>query len=92
MKKILTVLIALSVFGTAEAVSVRPIYTPTTQAYNRGYNNGYRYGYSSGKSHERNVIAKKMIGTGLVVIGAVVIYNILTDKPVNKPVRTSVRF
>lgn len=92
MKKTLAIIATLTTIGTANAVTVRPAPITPNQAYNAGYNNGYRYGYTSGKSHERDVIMKRTIGAGLIVIGAVVLYNIATHKPVNQPVRTSVRF
>lgn len=47
---------------------------PVVNQYQQGYNNGYR----EGKSHERDKIVRKAVGTTMVVVGAFIVYKAIT--------------
>jgi len=78
MKKLLIALTLALTVGTANARTPR-----LTPIYNIGYHNGYQYGYhngyNNGKNDERDKWERAIVATALISVGAIIIYNVVTN-------------
>lgn len=81
MKKLIaSVLMATTLSTNAMAVSYRGHPIPHKPSnFSIGYNKGYTMGYHDGKSDNEEKVHKAIAATLLISIGAVVIYNLVTN-------------
>ena len=71
MKKLLVLLALLFPLQSQARQFVVPVYTPSSGV---AYNNGYR----AGVRDQKNVTARALVATGVIVLGAIIIYKAFT--------------